>query len=1424
MRFWSERISRKTLAALLLTAVLLTALVGRSKAQSTGPAPPVLSTSTAARLFERDNLWAWCIVPFDSQRRGPEERAAMLAKLGFKHFAYDYRAEHVPTFAAEIEACKKHGVSLDAWWFPGSLNNEAKLILDVCQKAQIRPQLWITGGGGPTNSREETQRRVEQEAARIRPIAEAAAKQDMKVGLYNHGGWFGEPENQLLILKELNLPNVGIVYNLHHGHAHLDRFAEILAKCQNHLLAVNLNGMVRNGDQQGQKILQLGQGDLDLSLLRSLRDSGYQGPIGILGHTQDDAEARLQDNLDGLDWLVPQLDGKPAGPKPQPRTPVPGAAKPGPQRAATSTPGYLIAGRNEYRLPPLTVELTATVYNPQHYNILAASDPKPSGAHWEVFSMVGSGALTAYLPGMRPDHVRSTASICDGQRHHIAMIYESKRVRLFLDGKLVADQAIESGNRAPVNGDLAFGRLVEGGIGCDGQVHIARLSRGVREISIDSKSADMIVDPQTLGLWKFDAPDATEVADQSTLKNPARRATAAATRPNVQPTAGPHLKALNADYQVTLIDQSPDAVYLGVKVDRDGNLFVGGREGLFLFALKPDGNYAARQELLRFPQDSIIMGLEFKDDDLYVLTSNALYLVPRGRVQRTKLQPQRILWGLPLDLHVSFHCLAWGPDGDLYVTHGDPLLNYGDWKRPDHWGHWTLYCGRDNQPRPYTGQGAVLRMRPDGTNVRVVATGLRGPVGLAFTADGHLFTNDNDHESRADQYAPARLLHVLPGVDFAWPRGWMASKSPDRFDLIEPVVADLGRGVPCDLLAYGDEELAEYQHKLLMCRWDRKAVTAYRLVPRGVSFSAKEETILQGEENCRPVGIATGRGGRLFVTNLYMAGNMAAPYCASDLVMVSRKNTKQSASPNSSVVRQAEPRGSIYDPSVRSVTELLADAQSDDTYQRQLAVRDLARRATDQELETWSRVSEPRLRLAAVLAAGHKLTVPDPDSVPLENIELSYPKENAFFKRAQPFYGTAEKIDLATLGRVGSFTIAQWWAVVERTPERQALFALLMQALRDPAEDVRLQAAYFLALLNDPQSEPLVINTRRNVQLQRLAAAPERRVSQVWSVGPFEDGNDATLARAHAPEQDSLDLTVRFGARGWEAREITRAAATTNRTNGQVSHYWYFRVQSGTRQTALVSLNGAGPARLWQNGTAVADSVPASAARPATEAQRLAWLVDLQPGGNDFLLRLAGHEAEPVADLRFRGPAALEVTLPEKLDSALLAARLRDAAQSGGTQPLSPEFLSTNWTTAAEQGDPQEGRRLYGTLGCTKCHAIAPDQKSGGAPSLLEAKRRFTIPHLVESILLPSQHIAEPFRGQTLVLDDGRTFTGLVVAESQETLELLLPDATRRVIEKQQIEERGPNALSPMPAGLVRTPDELRHLLRYLLLDRPSPP
>ena len=203
------------------------------------------------------------------------------------------------------------------------MNDEARLILDVLKRHQLKTQLWVMGGGAPTKTVEEQKARVEADAKRIRAIAEEAAKIGCTVALYNHENWFGEPENQIAIIEQLKkqgVSNVGIVYNLHHGHGHLDRFPALLQAMKPYLVALNLNGMTKNGGKTGKKILPLGQGELDIALLRTIRDSGCRGPIGILNHTEEDAEARLRDNLDGLDWLLPQMEGKPAGAKPKPRS------------------------------------------------------------------------------------------------------------------------------------------------------------------------------------------------------------------------------------------------------------------------------------------------------------------------------------------------------------------------------------------------------------------------------------------------------------------------------------------------------------------------------------------------------------------------------------------------------------------------------------------------------------------------------------------------------------------------------------------------------------------------------------------------------------------------------------------------------------------------------------------------------------------------------------------------------------------------------------------------------------------------------------------------------------------------------------------------------------------------------------------------
>ncbi|MDG2130328.1 MAG: hypothetical protein P8K08_20175 [Fuerstiella sp.] len=253
-------------------------------------------------IYAQDNLVAWCIVPFDANKRGPAERAEMLARLGFRHVAYDWRAEHVATFEEEILQYKKHNLNYFAFW---SWHDAMEPLI---KKYGIRPQIWSTALSPPADTQ---QARVKAAANAVLPLVEKTRSLGCRFGLYNHGGWGGAPENLVAVCQYLREhhqgDHVGIVYNFHHGHEHMVDFRSQLQIMKPYLLCLNINGMddavtVAAGTN---KILPVGSGRHELSMLQTVKSSGYDGPVGILDHRSNlDAEKSLRQNLDGLKKLV----------------------------------------------------------------------------------------------------------------------------------------------------------------------------------------------------------------------------------------------------------------------------------------------------------------------------------------------------------------------------------------------------------------------------------------------------------------------------------------------------------------------------------------------------------------------------------------------------------------------------------------------------------------------------------------------------------------------------------------------------------------------------------------------------------------------------------------------------------------------------------------------------------------------------------------------------------------------------------------------------------------------------------------------------------------------------------------------------------------------------------------------------------------
>ena len=261
---------------------------------------PGIGPGKEGGIFAEDNLAAWCVVPFDAKKRGPAERAEMLGRLGFTKLAYDWRDEHVPTFEQEILALKKQGIEFFAFW------GQHEEMFRLFEQYKIAPQVWMTASSPQEGSQEE---KVEAAAKQLLPLVERTREMGCKLGLYNHGGWGGEPRNMAAVCAWLQENadgrHVGIVYNFHHGHADIERFSEFFSLMKPYLLCVNLNGMNADGNPM---ILPVGQGQHERDMMQTIVDSGYQGPIGILDHRSEmDAEESLRQNLEGLKKLAAEL-------------------------------------------------------------------------------------------------------------------------------------------------------------------------------------------------------------------------------------------------------------------------------------------------------------------------------------------------------------------------------------------------------------------------------------------------------------------------------------------------------------------------------------------------------------------------------------------------------------------------------------------------------------------------------------------------------------------------------------------------------------------------------------------------------------------------------------------------------------------------------------------------------------------------------------------------------------------------------------------------------------------------------------------------------------------------------------------------------------------------------------------------------------
>lgn len=180
----------------------------------------------------------------------------------------------------------------------------------------------------------------------------------------------------------------------------------------------------------------------------------------------------------------------------------------------------------------------------------------------------------------------------------------------------------------------------------------------------------------------------------------------------------------------------------------------------------------------------------------------------------------------------------------------------------------------------------ILEINPDGIGLRVFASGLRNPVGMAWEpVTGELWTAVNERDELGDDLVPDYLTSVRDGGFYGWPYAYFGNhedprRKGERPDLVEKaIVPDVPLGAHTASLGLafyrGDTFPEKYQGGAFIGQrgsWNRSKFAGYRVA--FVPFNAGKpagpaEDFLTGflandtEAYGRPVGVAVSDGALL---------------------------------------------------------------------------------------------------------------------------------------------------------------------------------------------------------------------------------------------------------------------------------------------------------------------------------------------------------------------------------------------------------------------------------------------------------------------------------------------------------------------------------------------------------------------------------
>ncbi len=274
-----------------------------------------------------------------------------------------------------------------------------------------------------------------------------------------------------------------------------------------------------------------------------------------------------------------------------------------------------------------------------------------------------------------------------------------------------------------------------------------------------------------------------------------------------------------------------------------------------------------------------------------------------------------LITGLGFDLSFrgadhTINGIRMGIDGWIYIACGD----YGAVKA----------TGKDGRSFSLRG-GGIVRIRPDGSGMEIVAHGTRNILAVAVSPTLDLFVRDNTNDG--DDWND-RLAYVPMSAEMGYPTLFRNFSN----EMI-PALYDFGGGSPVGSIFIDEPLLPDmWSHGYFSVDWGRNEIVKHTMTPRGGTFTEQTQAFMK---MTRPTDLETDGVGHLYAaswdgaTFTYVGPNVGY------VIELTPKNAKQVEAPHFKELKNSE---------------LVALIGSNSAVLRQAAQRELLVRKTDNEV------------------------------------------------------------------------------------------------------------------------------------------------------------------------------------------------------------------------------------------------------------------------------------------------------------------------------------------------------------------------------------------------------------------------------------------------------------------------------------------